>query len=50
MAVAFHLPHVGHRDLTPVAHGAVIEVFRHQQRVLEVVELPLAAQGEEATA
>ncbi|MNQ79481.1 hypothetical protein D3C85_944270 [compost metagenome] len=50
MAVAFHLPHVGHRDLTPVAHGAVIEGLRHQQRVLEVVELPLAAQGEEATA
>ncbi len=50
LAMPFHLPHVGHSDLAPIAHGAVIEGLRHLQGMVEIVELPLAAQGEEAAA
>ncbi|MNC16951.1 hypothetical protein D3C75_648160 [compost metagenome] len=50
IAVPFHLPHVGHCDLAPLAHGAVIESLRHLQGVRKVAELPLAAQGEKAAA
>ncbi|MNS60436.1 hypothetical protein D3C72_934350 [compost metagenome] len=50
IAMPFHLPHVGHCYLAPAAHGAVIEVFRHQQGVVEVVELPLAAKAQKTAA
>ena len=50
IAVPFHLPHVGHGDLAPLAHGAVIEGLRHLQGVVEVVELPLAAQAQKTAA
>ena len=50
VAMPFHLPHVRHGDLAPLVHGAVIEVFRHQQRMLVVVELPLTAKAQKTAA
>ncbi|MNM64673.1 hypothetical protein D3C81_760810 [compost metagenome] len=50
IAMPFHLPHVGHGDLAPVAHGAVVKGLRHLQGVVEVVELPLTAKAQKTAA
>ncbi len=50
LTMPLHLPHVGHGDLAPLAHGAVIEGLRHLQGMVEVVELPLTAKAQKAAA
>ena len=44
LAVPFHLPHTGDGDVAPVAHKLRRKGFRHLQRMLKELEIPLTAQ------